>query len=95
MSRPSLAHLLQLHAPAGPRLRGHPPNLRSWSELSWCKKMICRPHYRHSPTLPLPSRPCARCAAQALLREGLCMVDDGAPDKVRLFWFPCMSGMQG
>ena len=27
---------------------------------------------------------------QALLREGLAMVDD-SPSGVRLFWFPCLS----
>ncbi|KXZ41680.1 hypothetical protein GPECTOR_323g36 [Gonium pectorale] len=29
---------------------------------------------------------------QALTRTGLAWVDDGAPDGVRLFWFPCLGG---
>ncbi|GLC33277.1 hypothetical protein PLESTB_000351600 [Pleodorina starrii] len=29
---------------------------------------------------------------QALAREGIAWVDDGAPDGVRLYWFPCLSG---
>lgn len=28
---------------------------------------------------------------QAMLKEGLAMVDDGAPDRVRLFWFPAVA----
>ncbi|PNW70123.1 hypothetical protein CHLRE_17g706650v5 [Chlamydomonas reinhardtii] len=32
---------------------------------------------------------------QALTREGLAWVDDGAPDGVRLYWFPCLSGAGG
>ncbi|MEW5316935.1 MAG: hypothetical protein WDW38_008274 [Sanguina aurantia] len=31
---------------------------------------------------------------QALLTEGLAMVDDGAPDGVRLYWFPCLNSIQ-
>ncbi|GFR48530.1 hypothetical protein Agub_g10425 [Astrephomene gubernaculifera] len=27
---------------------------------------------------------------QALMREGIAWVDDGAPDGVRLYWFPCL-----
>lgn len=27
---------------------------------------------------------------ESLLREGLAMVDDGAPDGKRLYWFPCV-----
>jgi hypothetical protein len=29
-----------------------------------------------------------------VLREGLAMIDDGAPDKVRLYWFPALSSQQ-
>ncbi|EFJ47536.1 hypothetical protein VOLCADRAFT_91949 [Volvox carteri f. nagariensis] len=29
---------------------------------------------------------------QALTGEGIAWVDDGAPDGVRLFWFPCLGG---
>ncbi len=32
---------------------------------------------------------------QGLTREGLAWVDDGAPDGVRLYWFPCLSGGLG
>jgi ESCRT-II complex subunit VPS22 len=28
----------------------------------------------------------------ALLKEGLAMLDEGAPDGVALYWFPCTSG---
>lgn len=29
-----------------------------------------------------------------MLREGLAMIDDGAPDRVRLYWFPALSTQQ-
>ncbi|KAF6261148.1 subunit of ESCRT-II complex [Scenedesmus sp. NREL 46B-D3] len=29
-----------------------------------------------------------------LLKEGMAMVDDGAPDKVRLYWFPALTAQQ-
>jgi ESCRT-II complex subunit VPS22 len=29
---------------------------------------------------------------EALLKEGLAMVDDGAPGGERLYWFPALSG---
>jgi hypothetical protein len=29
-----------------------------------------------------------------MLREGLAMIDDGAPDGVRLYWFPALSSQQ-
>lgn len=29
-------------------------------------------------------------SAQDLLKDGLAMIDDGAPDGVRLYWFPCV-----
>lgn len=29
---------------------------------------------------------------EALLREGLAMIDDGAPDRTRLYWFPAVGG---
>ncbi|GIL76429.1 hypothetical protein Vretifemale_6023 [Volvox reticuliferus] len=29
---------------------------------------------------------------QALTREGIAWVDDGAPDGLRLYWFPCLGG---
>jgi ESCRT-II complex subunit VPS22 len=32
-------------------------------------------------------------ALQALLQEGLALVDDGAPDSQRLYWFPCVGGL--
>ncbi len=37
----------------------------------------------------VPIRSCD-ANAQALAREGLAWVDDGAPDGVRLYWFPCL-----
>jgi hypothetical protein len=29
-----------------------------------------------------------------MLREGLAMIDDGAPGGVRLYWFPALSNQQ-
>ncbi|KAG2491363.1 hypothetical protein HYH03_010362 [Edaphochlamys debaryana] len=34
----------------------------------------------------------AESVLQALTLEGLAWVDDGAPDRVRLYWFPCLGG---
>jgi ESCRT-II complex subunit VPS22 len=33
----------------------------------------------------------ARECLGVLLKEGMTMIDDGAPDGVRLFWFPAVS----
>jgi len=33
----------------------------------------------------------ADAALLGLLKEGLAMVDDGAADGIRLYWFPCCS----
>ena len=37
----------------------------------------------------------AEGALSSLLGEGLALVDDGAADGQRLFWFPCLSTNQG
>jgi ESCRT-II complex subunit VPS22 len=39
------------------------------------------------------SQRCERVLAE-LLKEGLAMIDDGAPDKVRLYWFPALTPHQ-
>jgi hypothetical protein len=39
------------------------------------------------------SQRCERVLAE-LLKEGMTMIDDGAPDKVRLYWFPALTPQQ-
>ncbi|WIA20184.1 hypothetical protein OEZ85_006032 [Tetradesmus obliquus] len=39
------------------------------------------------------SQRCERVLAE-LLKEGMAMIDDGAPDKIRLYWFPALMPQQ-
>lgn len=58
-------------------------------ELALCCWCCCAAAAELASRAGWASQRCERVLAE-LLKEGLAMIDDGAPDKVRLYWFPAL-----
>lgn len=80
---------------------------RGWWSVpgpGWHPSPSCQRTHIYAPPHPLyagelatkaswPRERCDKVLAE-MLREGLAMIDDGAPGGVRLYWFPALSNQQ-